>query len=133
MSVVPDMKHVKKGTRYYSCYKTVLHSQFVLTHDKDISYSTFCANWPQNIVKPRIEDFGTCKCVVCENSELLLAGLKRAGKVPAFTQLDLMIRNSRLGELTEESDFEKDSLVDDTEDNDMFAQISALESGVNSG
>ena len=58
---VPDMRAAKKGKRYFYSYKYVLWIQFKSSQASDISYSHFCRYWPANIIKPKIEDLGTCK------------------------------------------------------------------------
>ena len=64
----------------------------------DVSYSQFCCYWPKNIVKPKIEDYGSCKCQTCENVELLLSSLKRNNMVSRDHDLDFFINNSRNGD-----------------------------------
>ena len=58
---VPDMRAAKKGLRYYFSYKYVLWMMFKSTETSDVSYSQFCCYWPKNCVKPKIEDYGSCK------------------------------------------------------------------------
>lgn len=106
-SEVPDMKAAKKGTRYFYCYKYVLWIQFTSSH-QDISYSQFCSYWPQNIIKPKIEDFGSCKCIPCENSQLLVSALKRQGFLSREHELDIMIKEMRTGDNTFEDQFKAD-------------------------
>lgn len=106
-SEVPDMKAAKKGIRYFYCYKYVLWIQFK-SSQQDISYSQFCSYWPQNIIKPKIEDFGSCKCIPCENSQLLVSALKRQEFLSREHELDLMIKDMRAGDNTFEEQFKAD-------------------------
>ena len=48
--------------------------------------------------KPKIEDYGSCKCQTCENVELLLSSLKRNNMVSRDHDLDFFINNSRNGD-----------------------------------
>ena len=107
-SEVPDMKAAKKGIRYFYCYKTVLWIQFLSSSGLEISYSQFCRYWPEKIVKPKIEDFGSCKCIPCENTELLLNSMKRQDCVSKEHQLDIMIKDIRSGDATLEKRFVED-------------------------
>ena len=105
---VPDMKAARKGQRYFFCYKYVLWMQFESSLGLEISYSQFCRYWPPNIVKPRIEDIGSCKCIPCENSELLLSALKRQDFVSKEHELEIIIKDSRSGEEAFENKFKED-------------------------
>ena len=107
-SEVPDMKAAKKGLRYFYCYKTVLWVQFQSSSGVDISYSQFCRYWPDTIIKPKIEDYGSCKCIPCENAELLLSAMKRQGFLPKEHQLEFMIKDMRAGDATLEEKFKED-------------------------
>ena len=94
-SEVPDVKAAKKSIRYFYNYKCVLWMQYQSSHGSDLSYSTFCKYWPPNIVKPRVEDYGTCRCQVCENVELFVSGFKRSGFLPKEHVVDLIIQDAR--------------------------------------
>ena len=59
-----DIRAAKKKIRCFYHYKLVLWMLFRSTHGIDVSYSTFCRYWPENIVKPKIEDFGPLNIVV---------------------------------------------------------------------
>ena len=104
---VPDMKAAKKGKRYFFCYKLVLWMQFKSENGSDVSYSHFCRFWPDNVVKPRIEDYGSCKCEPCENSELLCSALKRQNCLSRDHDIEIMIRDSRDGDDTFEKKFKE--------------------------
>ena len=104
-SEIPDMKAAKKDLRFYTNYKHVLWTQYKSISGSDISYSSFCSHWPSNVIKPKIEDYGTCKCQACENPALLLAGLKRANLVPNEHELDNIIRSALDGDTDEEESF----------------------------
>ena len=71
---------------------------FKSSESSDISYSQFCRYWPNNIVKPKIEDFGSCKCQTCENVELLVSGLKRSGYLSRDHEVEIMIKDTRDGD-----------------------------------
>ena len=107
-SEVPDMKAAKKGLRYFYCYKTVLWVQFQSSSGVEISYSQFCRYWPDTIIKPKSEDYGSCKCIPCENAELLLSAMKRQGFLSKELQLELMIKDMRSGDATLEEKFNED-------------------------
>ena len=97
-SDVPDMRKEKKQIRYYFNYLICLHTAFLTeNHDKDISYAVFCSYWPKNIIKPKIEDYGTCKCEVCENIELKLSALKKRGLISNNHDIQAIIRSAREG------------------------------------
>ena len=57
---VPDARKASKGIRYHANFLCVLHQWFLSATDHSISYSVFCSYWPANIVKPRVQDWGTC-------------------------------------------------------------------------
>ena len=90
-SEIPDLKGAKNNLRFYNSYKNVLWTQYKSLHSSDISYSHFCSLWPSNVIKPKIEDYGTCKCIACENPELLLSGMKRAKVLSHIHDLDLSL------------------------------------------
>ena len=104
-SDVPDMKAAKKGIRYFYSYKTVIWIQFVSSSGFNVSYSQFCRYWPETIIKPKIEDFGSCKCIPCENTELLLNAMKRQNLISKEHQLDIMIKDVRFGDKELEDKF----------------------------
>ena len=105
---VPDMKAAKKGKRYFFCYKLVLWEQFRSESGSDVSYSHFCRFWPENIVKPKIEDYGSCKCETCENSELLISALKRQDCLSRDHDIEIMIRDDISGDAGFEKKFKED-------------------------
>lgn len=45
--------------------------------DHSCSYEQFCRYIPNNIIKPKSEDWGTCLCKTCLNPELKLICIKR--------------------------------------------------------
>ena len=104
---VPDMRASKKGLRHFYSYKYVLWMQFK-SSGSDISYSQICRYWPANIIKPKIEDFGTCRCQTCENVELLASGLKRTGFLSRDHDIEIMIKDSRDGNDTFEEGFKEE-------------------------
>ena len=74
----------------------------------DVSYSQLRKYWPENIIEPKIEDFGSCKCTPCENSELLLSVLKRQNFLSREHELETMIRDKRSGDDVFENKFKAD-------------------------
>jgi hypothetical protein len=84
-SDVPDTKACpsdasKPARRFAFHYRSVLHEAFMSEHpETPCSYSTFCQLWPSYVQRPNLADRGSCKCEVCENSEMLQEALKRNG------------------------------------------------------
>ena len=78
----PDKK--KEHLRYRLNDLTVLHEQF-LSENPEIQccYSNFCRYIPENVVKPKAQDWGTCLCVTCLNPELKMEALSRLKDKPA--------------------------------------------------
>ena len=134
---VPDTRAAKKGLRYFYNYKFVLWIQYKSNQGSDLSYSTFCKYWPPYIQKPKIEDFGTCKCQVCENVELLVSGLKRGGFLSRDHVVELMIQNTREGDNELESNFYDDleemKAGDSKEKTASFLQWEKINVGVQNG
>ena len=54
-----------------------LHKKFLADEDLDCHYSTFARLVPQNIIKPKPDDWGTCLCRTCLNAELKLESAKK--------------------------------------------------------
>ena len=106
---VPDMRKEKKQIRYYFNYLICLHTAFLSENpDKDISYAVFCSYWPKNIIKPKIEDYGTCKCEVCENIELKLSALKKRGLISNNHDIQAIIRSAREGNMELDNALDED-------------------------
>jgi hypothetical protein len=106
---VPDMRKEKKQIRYYFNYLICLHTAFLSENpDKDISYAVFCSYWPKNIIKPKIEDYGTCKCEVCENIELKLSALKKRGLISNNHDIQAIIRCAREGNMELDNALDED-------------------------
>lgn len=96
---VPDMRKEKKSIRYYYNYLICLHATFLQEHPlREVSYAVFCSYWPKNIIKPRIEDFGTCRCETCENVELKLSALKKRGLINSSHDIQSIIKANREGD-----------------------------------
>ncbi|CAF1653733.1 unnamed protein product, partial [Didymodactylos carnosus] len=72
--VCPDKKNVKNNvaTRFRLHHLSILHQRFITETGIDIHYSTFTRYVPNNIIKPRVQDWGTCLCVLCINPEMKL-------------------------------------------------------------
>ena len=74
-----------------------------------MSYSQFCLFWPKNVVKPKIEDYGSCKCETCDTAELLISALKRQDH-----DNEIMIRDDISGDADFEKKFEEDLKIHET-------------------
>ena len=121
---VPDMRAAKKGRRYYFCYKYVLWMQFKSSSSSNVSYSQFCSYWPQNVVKPKIQDWGSCRCQTCENVEMLFSALKKNNLISKEHDLDIIIKDARDGGSEFEDAFIEDlnKLKDEEDKNVSFLQ-----------
>ena len=71
----PDKK--KENLRYRTNYLHVLHEKFLCEYNLDCSYSHFCKLVPDNIIKPKPQDWGTCLCMVCLNPQLKMEALRQ--------------------------------------------------------
>jgi hypothetical protein len=90
------MRKEKKKIRYYFNYLICLHTAFLQENpDKEISYAVFCSYWPKNIIKPKIEDYGSCKCETCENIELKVCALKKRGLISNTHDIQAIIKGIR--------------------------------------
>ncbi|CAF3018755.1 unnamed protein product [Rotaria sp. Silwood2] len=56
--------------RYRLNHLTVLHQQFELETKMDIDYHTFRHYVPSFIIKPKVDDWGACLCIICLNPQL---------------------------------------------------------------
>ena len=93
---VPDMRKEKKKIRYYYNYLICLHASFLQENpSKEISYAVFCSYWPKNVIKPKIEDFGSCRCETCENIELKLSALKRFELISSSHDIQAILHDIR--------------------------------------
>ena len=96
--VVPDMRKEKKQIRYYFNYLICLHANFLQENPSmNVSYAVFCSYWPKTIIKPRIEDFGSCKCETCENIELKLSALQKRDLIDRSHNMQSIIKDCREG------------------------------------
>ena len=75
--IVPDIKKAKKDLRYRLMSIKDLHLKFITDNEVECSYQHFARQVPDNIIKPKPEDWGTCLCMVCLNHELKLGCIKR--------------------------------------------------------
>ena len=84
----PDKK--KEHLRYRLNNLTVFHEQF-LSENPEVQccYSNFCRYIPENVVKPKAQDWGTCLCVTCLNPELKMEALSRLKDKPAGLSTNL--------------------------------------------
>ena len=60
--VVPDIKASNKNLRYMLMSRRDLHQKYLVDMDHSCSYEQFCRYIPNNIIKPKSEDWGTCLC-----------------------------------------------------------------------
>ena len=75
--VVPDEKKSKKGFRYRLSSLKLLWEKFTADENVECSYSQFTRHTPQNVIKPKPEDWGTCLCMICLNPELKIDSLRK--------------------------------------------------------
>ena len=76
---VPDKKKAAKGVRYRVISKQCLYNTFRYQNPDMCTYQKFCKYWPRNFTKPKLSDFGTCMCKMCQNMELNINALKKRG------------------------------------------------------
>ena len=57
--------------------KIDLHQKYLIDMDHPVSYPQFCRCIPENIKKPKPEDWGTCLCKACLNPELKIECIKQ--------------------------------------------------------
>ena len=74
---VYNIKNKIIGLRYRIKSVKDLHLKFITDTDVDCSYSYFAKLVPENIIKPKPTDWGTCLCKVCLNPELKLESIKK--------------------------------------------------------
>ena len=104
---VPDKKMAKKKIRYMRHWKIVLHQQFLMENPGvDCHYTSFCAHFPSNIIKPGINSHGSCLCEDCENFSLKIEALKRSNLLKEDNIEDI-IKSNREGNSTPEAEFLK--------------------------
>ena len=70
----PDKK--KENIRYRTSYLPILYEKFLCELNVNCSYSHFCKLVPENIIKPKPQDWGTCLCMVCLNPQLKMEALR---------------------------------------------------------
>ena len=68
----------KENVRYRRDNLDVLHEKFMGEENVECSYCHFCCYVPEQIVKPKPEDWGTSLCKMCINPELKAEGLKNS-------------------------------------------------------
>ena len=95
----------RPNKRFALHFKVVLYECFVSEYpDEKCSYSTFCVYWPKHIVRPNLDNRGTCKCEVCENSLMVQQGLKKHKLLEPDDDIFLSLRAAREGD---DEEFEK--------------------------
>ena len=57
--------------------KIDLHQKYLIDMDHPVSYPQFCRCVPENIEKPKPEDWGTCLCKACLNPEIKTECIKQ--------------------------------------------------------
>ena len=72
----PDKK--KEGIRYWRDTIEVLHEKFMCETMIECSEHSFSRYIPENILKPKPEDWGTSVCKVCLNPQVKVEGLKNS-------------------------------------------------------
>lgn len=77
----PDKKKQLNGKqiRYLLNHLSTIHQRFVAETGTNCHYSTFTRYVPDFVVKPNVNDWGTCLCVTCLNPQMKfekLQGLK---------------------------------------------------------
>ena len=98
--VTPDLKKAKKGIQYRLASLQELHQRFQVDESAaKCSYSQFTCYVPDNIVKPKPEDWGTCFCMTCLNPELKLESIKR--QLEANVTIDMVKDNTHKQEVND--------------------------------
>ena len=70
---LPDKK--EEHLIYRLTYLNVQRGKFLAEYKVDCSYSNFCKLVPSNIIKPKLQDCGTCLCMSCLNPQLNMEAL----------------------------------------------------------
>jgi hypothetical protein len=75
----PDKKKQinNQQIRYRLNHLTVLHQRFEIETKIDIDYHTFVRYVPPFVVKPKVDDWGTCLCITCLNPQMKLDKLNQ--------------------------------------------------------
>ena len=108
---LPDTKHNnpkagKKPKKYQLHFKDVLWNEFQLEFpDMECAFSTFCRYWPEHVIRPKGEAWGTCLCDHCENFNLKIRAFKRQGFLEESVKHEDVIRQARDGEDEGENNF----------------------------
>ena len=85
----PDKK--KEKLRYRFDYLHVLHKTFLSEYQVECSYSHFCKLVPNDIVRPKLQDWGTCLCQTCLNPQLKMEAFHNVDK-SLFVQTEKLIK-----------------------------------------
>ena len=84
-------------------------------YNQECHYSTFCSYVPDNVVKPKPQDWGTCLCMPCLNPELKLEALKKFDSLSNDLDVQMLVNNENEMELLKkrltEADEEKISFL----------------------
>jgi hypothetical protein len=75
----PDKKKQLHGKqiRYMLNHLSTIHQRFISESGNNCHYSTFTRYVPDYVLKPSVDDWGTCLCVICLNPQLKLEKLQR--------------------------------------------------------
>ena len=98
---VPDKKKVSRGIRYRTSSLLSLYEAFECQNPNMCTYATFCKYWPRNFIKPKASDLGTCLCIICQNAELKMEGLK--SEIGAEHSLETVVENARRNDFEAEN------------------------------
>lgn len=96
----PDKKKKKdQQIRYRLNHLTVLHQQFETETKIDIDYHTFLRYVPSFIVKPKVDDWGTCLCIICINPQIKLDKLNQLKSTKPIIKQLLNLMSADLNEV----------------------------------
>ena len=85
----PDKK--KGKLRYRLDYLHVLHRKVLSEYQVECSYSHFSKLVPNDIVRPKPQDWGTCLCQTCLNPLLKIEALRNVNK-SLFVETEKLIK-----------------------------------------
>ena len=108
-SEMPDMRNEKKKIRYRHHFLTCLHDDFRYENPEiEVSYTTFSAYWPKNIIKPKPGDYANCVCEKCENPALKIRALKSHKILSQEQELETILRDIKENDLETEENFKSE-------------------------
>ena len=75
---------------------SVLHYSYLMDHpENQCSYTSFCRNWPSNVIKPSLSDYTSCHCIYCENASMIMASLVTNNIVPETHNVFLALKQDQ--------------------------------------